>query len=954
MKASAALTWRVMLIVAFFQGSFALGEGESLRSLIDQQLTVVSGLTPQRSTDAEFLRRVSIDLVGMPPTADEARAFLTDTAADKRERLVDRLFASPQFARRLAEMLDLMLMERRGYANVTADEWQAWLLTSVKENKPWNVLAREILQADGDDLAGRPAVRFTLDRGSEPNLLTRDIGRVFFGRDMQCAQCHDHPLVGDYLQSDYHGLLAFVAPTYAMVRKEGDKQKTVQAEKVGGDLTFQSVFVKKPRRTGARMPDGVALDEPFLLPGEDYEVAPADNVKPVPKFSRRAKLAELATNGANQAFNRNIVNRLWAYMFGRGLVHPVDWQHPDNPATNPELLKLLSERFAAMNFNIREFLREIALSNAYQRSYDLPAGLIALSKPASDEITRLKEQLAALEKAREEAEKAYQEAAEAWEKSEEALMPAAGELDAARTKYAEAKQKADEAVKAANDAKTQLTAKQNVAGPLQQAATAAEQAAKVLADDKELVEAAQKFVARSQKVTAELVVLTKTAEEKTAAVPPTTEALNNSKPVVDGALSKAEPLRTEWEKAEHSMRQARSQYDSASEKVAALERREETTAVVAKLEEQGKAIETAKQLVPTKQGEIAAAEKQLADYGPTVAQNEESVKAATVVLTTANEALAAASTEHAKRTDIHQTIAAAVAAADAARQKVADDPVLAETVKKLEERAELALVEVGDAKRFVDSTTTSQQAAANSVNAAKASLDAAVAERTRREQAIAAAKQALAAAQADVVANQGEFDAMIAELTDRFSHDFTITSLKPLTPEQLCWTVFRVTGVYERYWQTEVAELDKAKPLTEEQKKDAAQLAARDVELEQRTYDKLKGNIATFVAYYGAAAGQPQGDFFATADQALFAANGGSINAWVAPAAGNVTDRIAKQADARAAAEDLYLAVLTRLPSDEEAADVAKYLADHGVDKNAAAQELVWGLLNSAEFRFNH
>src|SRR5262245_33348536 len=259
---------------------------------------------------------------------------------------------------------------------------------------------------------------------------------------LQCAQCHDHPLVGDYLQSDYPGLLAFLSPTYPVVRKEGDKQKMIQAEKAGSDLTFQSVFVKKPRRTGARVPDGVVIDEPFLLPGDDYSVAPADNVKSIPKFSRRAKLAELATNGANQAFNRNIVNRLWAYMFGRGLVHPVDWQNPDNPASNPELLDMLSERFAAMNFNIREFLREVALSNAYQRSYDLPGGLIALAKPASDEVIRLKEKLEVLEQAAEASEQVYTEASDVWEKAEDALLPVAGELDTARTKYAEAKQKA--------------------------------------------------------------------------------------------------------------------------------------------------------------------------------------------------------------------------------------------------------------------------------------------------------------------------------------------------------------------------------------------------------------------------------------------------------------------------------------------------------------------------------
>jgi hypothetical protein len=86
----------------------------------------------------------------------------------------------------------------------------------------------------------------------------------------------------------------------------------------------------------------------------------------------------------------------------------------------------------------------------------------------------------------------------------------------------------------------------------------------------------------------------------------------------------------------------------------------------------------------------------------------------------------------------------------------------------------------------------------------------------------------------------------------------------------------------------------------------------------------------------------------------LFAANGGAINSWVAPAGDNVIERIAKQSEPKTAAEELYLAVLTRLPTEEESAEVAKYLSDHSQDKNAAAQELVWGLLNSAEFRFNH
>ena len=184
--------------------------------------------------------------------------------------------------------------------------------------------------------------------------------------------------------------------------------------------------------------------------------------------------------------------------------------------------------------------------------------------------------------------------------------------------------------------------------------------------------------------------------------------------------------------------------------------------------------------------------------------------------------------------------------------------------------------------------------------------------------------------------------------------NFTVASLKPLTPEQLCWTVFRTTGVYDRYWQAEVAELEKSTPLTDEQKQNAEVLAARNVELEQKTFDKLKSNVGTFVTFYGAAAGQPQGGFFSTADQALFSSNGGSINSWVVPAGDNVTDRVFKQTDPRLAAEEIYLSVLTRMPTEDEVAEVTSYLSIRTADRNLAAQELVWAVLNSAEFRFNH
>ena len=183
---------------------------------------------------------------------------------------------------------------------------------------------------------------------------------------------------------------------------------------------------------------------------------------------------------------------------------------------------------------------------------------------------------------------------------------------------------------------------------------------------------------------------------------------------------------------------------------------------------------------------------------------------------------------------------------------------------------------------------------------------------------------------------------------------FAMAQLKPLTPEQMCWSILKVTGVYDRYARIEEAALAKAKPLAGPATADPAVLRARAIEVEQRTFDKLKGNLPAFIRIYGAGAGQPQNDFFATADQALFAANGGSLNGWLAPAGGNVSERMIAEKDARKAAEDLYLTVFSRPPTVEESADVARLLAVPDAEKPAVVQELVWGLLTSAEFRFNH
>ncbi len=150
----------------------------------------------------------------------------------------------------------------------------------------------------------------------------------------------------------------------------------VFAEKADGDVTYVSVFdpAKVTKSTGPRMPARPVVKEPALEKGKEYEVAPAKDVRPVPKFSRRSQLAGELTAPENVQFRRNIVNRLWALMMGRGLVHPVDLHHPSNPPANPELLELLAEDFLTRKYDVRSFLRELALSKAYQRSSEPPGG----------------------------------------------------------------------------------------------------------------------------------------------------------------------------------------------------------------------------------------------------------------------------------------------------------------------------------------------------------------------------------------------------------------------------------------------------------------------------------------------------------------------------------------------------------------------------------------------------
>ncbi len=387
----------ILLAVFSFATTLPVWSDDALHTRIDALIETKAATAPaELCTDAEFLRRIYLDLNGTIPTAQEARKFIQDKATDKREKLVERLLQQPRYGQRMREMFHVMLMERRG----DNDEWTKFLKSSFENNKPWDQLVREILNPDAENEQTRGAAFFITKRlekyGQNPvDLpgLTRDVGRLFLGIDVQCAQCHDHLFINDYKQADYQGLFAYVGHTF--IRR--DKKFPAVGEKLmKTKIEFQSVFGGEKTQIGPRIPGGEEVAIPVVKKGEEYTKPPDRKTQfpGIPKFSPLAELSKRLPATSNKRFATNIANRLWFVMMGRGIVHPLDLHHGDNPASYPELLDLLGQQIIAHKFDVQWMLREIALSRTYQRSSLLPPNsdhvpessfLVAIEKPLSAE-----------------------------------------------------------------------------------------------------------------------------------------------------------------------------------------------------------------------------------------------------------------------------------------------------------------------------------------------------------------------------------------------------------------------------------------------------------------------------------------------------------------------------------------------------------------------------------------
>lgn len=307
--------------------------------------------------DAEFLRRVSLDVAGVIPTAEQVESYPADRRVDKRARLVDQLLASEEYARHQTDVWRELLIPTTA-ASLRREHQYAleWLRESFARNKPWDRTVREILTADGfQDENGAVTILMTHQSLDE---ITDRVAKIFLGAQLQCAQCHNHPFQ-DWKQDEYWELAAFfknVRPQYAKVEK---------VERYGvserGD--------RKPIMTPASYKEVPA----GFLRGGPAKVTEGEPALPV--------FAEWLTAADNPWFARNYVNRTWRQFFGRGLVEPIDDLRGDNPATHPEVLDELARQFAAHDFDAAYLIRALTATRAYGRT---SAGA---AEAATDETT---------------------------------------------------------------------------------------------------------------------------------------------------------------------------------------------------------------------------------------------------------------------------------------------------------------------------------------------------------------------------------------------------------------------------------------------------------------------------------------------------------------------------------------------------------------------------------------
>ena len=315
-------------------------ENNFIDGLVWDKLEQLGIASSPLTSDSKFMRRAYLDTIGTLPTVDEARAFLTDTAPDKRTALIENLLQRDEYADYWAmRWADVLRADQKIIKPQGTVAFVRWLRRQIANNTPYDQFAREILAARGNTLSESPAAFFQVHK--DPEELGRAVSQLFLGVRIECAQCHHHPFER-WGQADYYSFASFFTGVGRTGAPYGGQKIFPQA---GEDL-------KHPR-----------TDEVAVASGLGAEPADLSAVT-----ERRVALADWMTSPDNPFFARMIANRLWAHYFGRGLVEPIDDMRATNPATNEPLLEALADHLIQQEFDIKAFTRTLLSSRVYQLS----------------------------------------------------------------------------------------------------------------------------------------------------------------------------------------------------------------------------------------------------------------------------------------------------------------------------------------------------------------------------------------------------------------------------------------------------------------------------------------------------------------------------------------------------------------------------------------------------------
>ncbi|HEX3150749.1 MAG TPA: DUF1549 domain-containing protein [Gemmataceae bacterium] len=329
-----------------------------LDALVYEKLKRVKVLPSDLCSDADFVRRVHIDVTGLPPEPDVVRAFLKDTRPTqvKRDELIDKLVGSPAYIEQWTnKWADMLQVNRKFLGDVGARALRDYIRKAVADNKPYDKFAYEILTAKGSNVDNPAAAYFKVLR--DPDAVMENTTHLFLAIRFNCNKCHDHPFER-WTQDQYYSLASYFAQ---VGRVEDPKFKN---QKIGGSAVEGAVpLVEVISDTGSG-------EEKHIRTGQNAVPSFPFKHKDMPKGteSRREQLAKWVTSKDNPYFAKSYVNRIWGYLTGVGIIEPLDDIRAGNPATNPALLDRLTKDFIESNFDVRKVMTEILKSRTYQLS----------------------------------------------------------------------------------------------------------------------------------------------------------------------------------------------------------------------------------------------------------------------------------------------------------------------------------------------------------------------------------------------------------------------------------------------------------------------------------------------------------------------------------------------------------------------------------------------------------